>query len=189
MRLRLVTTNPGKLAEARAVLAGLGVEVEPADVAVLEIQADTLEEVARFKANALGGRVEPPYFVEDAGLFVDALSGFPGVYSAHALATIGWRGLLRLLGDTDDADRSAHFKAVIGYVDAQGAYHEFRGRVDGRIARQGSGSHGFGFDPVFIPQDGESTFAQMTAGEKNRASHRARALAALAGHLARQQKR
>lgn len=189
MTLRFVTTNPGKLAEAEDALAGLGVTLEPAAADVLEIQADTLHEVARFKAEALTGQVQRPFFVEDAGLFVDALDGFPGVYSAHASATIGWQGLLRLLDDVPDADRSAHFEAIIGLIDADGSYQEFSGRIDGMIAREGRGEHGFGFDPVFIPQDKERSFGQMPAAQKNRISHRARALAALAAYLNAEQKR
>lgn len=181
MKIRFVTSNPGKLREATAHLSPLGLEVESAAAPIVEIQADTLEEVARAKAESIRGRVEPPYFVEDAGLFVDALSGFPGVYSHYAYRTIGWQGLLRLLHD--GVPRTAAFRAVIGYVAGTGAPGLFAGEALGRIASAGRGGQGFGFDPIFVP-DGESrTFAELGPEEKSHVSHRGRALEALAAHL------
>jgi XTP/dITP diphosphohydrolase len=178
-----VTTNPGKVAEARAVLRPLGHDVEAADSEVLEIQADDLATVARFKADHARDRVEVPYFVEDAGLFVDALDGFPGVYSAYAYRTIGCLGILRLLEGLPEPRRAARFEAVIAYRDGNEQTHLFSGRVDGWIARDERGAHGFGFDPIFLPEGRKETFAELPPDEKDAVSHRGRALQAFARHL------
>jgi XTP/dITP diphosphohydrolase len=127
--------------------------------------------------------VAPPYFVEDAGLLVETLRGFPGVYSAQAFRTIGNEGLLRLLSDA--RDRSASFRAVVAYVDGPRPPRMFTGDIHGRIARTPRGHNGFGFDPIFVPEGHRRTFAQMGPEEKNRLSHRARALDRLARHLRR----
>lgn len=181
MNVRFVTGNVGKAAEAAAVLAPLGIHVEPVAASVHEIQADTLEEVARAKADALRGHVAPPFFVEDAGLFVDALEGFPGVYSAYAFKTLGNAGILRLLSST--RRRRASFRAVVAYVDGPGKPRLFSGECHGSIATAAVGSQGFGFDPVFRPLGARRTFAQFTAAEKNAVSHRGEAMRRFATHL------
>ncbi len=184
MRLTFVTGNAGKYQEATLILAGLA-ELTQDRGGYTEIQADTLAEVARYGLAEVSGRLAPPFFLEDAGLFVDALQGFPGVYSAPLFHATGWDGLLRLLHGVPEARRTAHFEAAVGYRDPHGRDHVFVGRVDGHIAAAGRGTHGFGFDPVFVPQEGDGrTFAELTAAEKSRISHRGRALRALARHLA-----
>lgn len=180
MRLTFATGNPGKLREARAKLAPLGHEVDGWDQGYPELQADTLQEVAAFGLEQLEERIEPPFLLEDAGLFVDALAGFPGVYSAYTFKTLGWQGLLRLLEEA--GDRSARFRAIVGFHDGQ-EHRFFEGVVEGTIAKEGRGEHGFGFDPIFVPEDHERTFAEMTTEEKGRLSHRSRALDRLAEHL------
>ncbi|MBI2077245.1 MAG: RdgB/HAM1 family non-canonical purine NTP pyrophosphatase [Euryarchaeota archaeon] len=184
MRIRFVTTNPGKIEEARARLGPRGVDVRPHAARPTELQADTLEEVARHKAESVRGRAPAPYFVEDAGLFVDALGGFPGVYSRHAFDTIGCRGILRLLAGVPARRRAARFRAVIAYADRGGRLHLFEGTVKGRITARPRGGNGFGFDPIFEPHGLDRTFAELGTAEKGQASHRGRALDALAKHLA-----
>ena len=175
-----MTGNRGKAAEAASALADVA-RVEHVDVPVLEVQADDLGVVAWHKANALLGRVQEPYFVDDGGLFVDALKGFPGVYSAPTLKTIGADGILRLMQGR--ADRAARFECVVGYVE-HGEVGLFKGRCDGRIAEAPSaGGHGFGFDPIFVPSGETRTFAEIPTAEKNGISHRGKALAGLAAHL------
>jgi XTP/dITP diphosphohydrolase len=124
-----------------------------------------------------------PYFCEDAGLFVDALSGFPGVYSRYVFSTLGCDGILRLLQDVPEAQRGARFRAVVAYVDPQRNVHLVRGEARGRIERAPRGDKGFGFDPIFVPDGERRTFAQMTPAEKGGVSHRGRALDALVEHL------
>lgn len=183
MNVRFVTGNPGKAAEAQAALATHGIHVEAVDQPTVEIQADTLEEVARYKAEALRSRVPPPFFVEDAGLFVRSLSGFPGVYSKYVFATVGNEGVLRLLDGAKD--RRATFRAAITYVSGDAEPECFVGEAHGTIARRPRGAHGFGFDPIFVPQGGRRTFAELTREEKDQASHRGAALRAFARSLAR----
>lgn len=179
MRLAFVTSNPGKVEEARKYFEPLGVEVYQLKVSYPEIQADTLEEVAEYGAKWLAQRVDDPFFLDDSGLFVEALNGFPGVYSAYVYKTIGCQGILKLLHG--EKNRKAHFKSVIAYWD--GELHLFTGRVDGKIATEPRGSGGFGFDPIFIPEGFDRTFAEMTTEEKNRLSHRGRALREFANWL------
>ncbi len=179
MRLAFVTSNPGKVKEARKYFEPLGVEVYQLRVEYPEIQADTLEEVAEYGVKWLAERIGEPFFLDDSGLFVEALRGFPGVYSAYVYKTLGYRGILKLLeGETN---RRAYFKSVIAYWD--GELHIFTGRVDGEITTEPRGSGGFGFDPVFKPDGFAKTFAEMTTEEKNEISHRGRALRAFAEWL------
>jgi XTP/dITP diphosphohydrolase len=179
MRIAFVTSNPGKVEEAKKYFEPLGVEVYQLRLSYPEIQADTLEEVAEYGAKWLAERIKGPFFLDDSGLFVDALRGFPGVYSAYVYKTLGFNGILRLLeGETN---RKAHFKSVIAYWD--GGLHVFTGRVDGEITTEPRGSGGFGFDPIFKPDGFDKTFAEMTTEEKNEISHRGRALRAFAQWL------
>ena len=179
MRLAFVTSNPGKIEEARKYFEPLGVEVYQLRFPYPEIQADTLEEVAEYGVKWLAERIDGPFFLDDSGLFINALKGFPGVYSAYVYKTLGIDGILKLLEGVDD--RSAYFKSVVAYWD--GELHLFKGRVDGEIIREKRGSGGFGFDPVFRPSGFERTFAEMTTEEKNEISHRGRALKAFAEWL------
>lgn len=181
MRLLFVTGNKGKLEEARVALEPLGVQVEMRDLKPMEIQGETLEEISLEKSRAIRHLLDEPYIVDDGGLFIDALKGFPGVFSAHALKTIGYPGILRLM--EGERDRRAHFAAVVTYFDGE-AVHTFPGRCDGSIAHAPRAQgHGFGFDPIFVPEGHQETFAQISAQRKNELSHRGKALAGLVAHL------
>ncbi|ASJ01934.1 non-canonical purine NTP pyrophosphatase [Thermococcus profundus] len=179
MRIAFVTSNPGKVEEARKYFKPLGVEVYQLRLPYPEIQADTLEEVAEYGAKWLSERVDGPFFLDDSGLFIDHLKGFPGVYSAYVYKTLGIDGILKLMEGA--GNRGAHFRSVIAYWD--GELHLFTGRVDGEITLEPRGSGGFGFDPVFKPVGFNRTFAEMTTEEKNRISHRGLALKAFATWL------
>ena len=177
----LVTGNRHKLEEARAALEPLGVRVEPLRARKLEVQSDSLEEIALHAARvAYASSPRPAVAVEDAGLFVEALNGFPGPYSSYAYKTIGVRGLLKLLEGVED--RRACFRSAVALV-GPGYERVFTGEACGTIAREPRGSGGFGFDPVFIPEGESRTFAEMSLEEKNRYSHRAKALRAAAEWL------
>ncbi|MFO8133821.1 MAG: XTP/dITP diphosphatase [Thermoplasmatota archaeon] len=176
MNIRFVTGNSGKHREVSAMLP---CTVEQRNVGYPEIQADALQEVARYGLDWLRTRVDRPYMLEDAGLFIDGLEGFPGVYSAYAYRTIGNAGILRLL---DGAGcRDAVFRSVIGLDD--GEQHFFTGECPGSIATDIRGEHGFGYDPIFIPEGSDRTFAEMKPAEKNRYSHRGSAIQKLAAYL------
>jgi XTP/dITP diphosphohydrolase len=166
--MKFVTGNRYKFEEIARLLRR---EVTMASIPYPEIQTDTLEEVATFGLTHLAGSIDGSFFVEDSGLFIDALLGFPGVYSAYVSKTIGNEGILHLLADVHD--RRAHFKSVIGYFD--GEFHVFCGVCKGSIAETLRGTGGFGYDPIFIPNGDDRTFAEMATDEKNRYSHRGRA--------------
>jgi XTP/dITP diphosphohydrolase len=168
------TSNAGKLREARSILAPYGLEVESVDAKGTEIQADTTPEVEASSAEAAAARLGKPVLVEDAGLFVDSLHGFPGVYSAYAFKTIGIPGLLALLEGT--SKRAAHFSSAVAYCEPSGEPRVFEGRAVGRIAQAPAGKNGFGFDPVFIAKGGRMTFAELTTEAKSRLSHRGEAM-------------
>jgi XTP/dITP diphosphohydrolase len=182
--ITFVTGNAGKVAELAALLAPLGVAVVADGRGYPEVQADTLEEVTEAGArHLLAAGLSPPFILEDSGLFVAALRGFPGVYSRNALDTLGVGGLLRLLRDVELEMRSAAFQADLAYVDSAGAIHHFAGLCKGRIAERAAGANGFGFDPVFVPHGHAATFAEMDAAEKSRLSHRGQTAMLLARHL------
>ncbi len=184
-RLIFVTGNKGKAHEAAIALKPLGFDVETRDLQPVEIQGETLEEVAHNKAEQLIGRLDAPFLVDDGGLFVEALKGFPGVFSAHALKKIGVPGILRLMEGV--TDRRAHFAAVVGYCDGT-QVTLFPGRCNGTLTyTPRAAGHGFGFDPIFVPEDDTRTFAEIPSDEKNRISHRGRALASLVEHLRAQE--
>jgi XTP/dITP diphosphohydrolase len=184
VRLTFVTSNKGKLHEATVALAPLGIEVVGSDLKPVEIQGATLEEIARAKCDVLIGRLAPPFIVDDGGLFVHALKDFPGVFSAHALQTVGSAGILKLMDGIPE--RRAHFAAVVGHHDGA-TTRLFAGRCDGAIATAPrSTGHGFGFDPIFVPDGHHETFGELSAEVKNRISHRGKALAQFVAHLRKQ---
>lgn len=143
-----------------------------------EPQADDLETVVRSKLAALPNDRDT-WIVDDSGLFLVALAGFPGVYSAYALGTIGLGGVLRLLRGRP---REAVFRTVAG-VRHGATSRLFRGEVRGRIAVRARGRHGFGFDPIFIPDGWRRTFGEVPPAEKNEVSHRGRAMQRAATYL------
>ncbi len=177
--LRFVSSNPGKFREVREILGAYGVEVTWERRELPEPQADTLAEVVFSKLAALP-RGSGPYLVEDSGLFLDALGGFPGVYSAYAYRTVGLEGILRLLRGRP---RGAVFRTVAG-VGAGPEQWTVTGATRGTIATRPRGSNGFGYDPIFVPKGLEHTFGELPASEKNRLSHRARAVRRVGRRLA-----
>lgn len=167
--VRYVTSNPGKAREATEYL---GDTVEAVDLEYPEMQADELEPIAAAGAEAAFDSLEgdEPVIVDDAGLFIAALNGFPGPYSSYVEDTIGIERVADLA--QRETDRSASFHCVIAYADASST-ETFHGRVRGRIVSP-RGEGGFGYDPIFA--HGDRTFAEMSAAEKNARSHRGRAL-------------
>lgn len=182
--LKFITGNPGKVRELQALLEPKGITVIQDDSGYPEIQADSLEDVATAAVGYLMATgMEPPFVLEDAGLFIGALQGFPGVYSRHALDTIGCAGILRLMEGVELESRGATFQACLTHVDEDGNFTHHHGRCKGRIADRAAGEDGFGFDPIFIPEDDERTFAEMTDEEKGTLSHRGNAVRAFVDAL------
>lgn len=182
-KLLLCTGNEGKFSELRALL--------PNDIQLITLTdahlpldlpetGDTLKANALQKARFAHERTGLPCLADDSGLEVDTLDGAPGVFSARFAGPekndkANMALLLQKLGAS--TQRSARFRTVLAYVDAEGT-HCFDGVVEGTIAIQGKGDGGFGYDPIFIPQGEQRSFAEMDAAEKNAMSHRAKAMAA-----------
>ncbi len=168
----MATGNHHKYEEARGVLAELGIELEIIEIERVEIQADDPAEIAAYSLEQIEGEGRP-MVVEDAGLFIDRFGGFPGPYSSYVLVKVDLPGVLKLMEDIDD--RKASFQSVVAYRHGD-TKRSFRGVVEGRIAHSIRGTGGFGYDPIFIPDEGDGrTFGEMTEEEKNALSHRARA--------------
>jgi XTP/dITP diphosphohydrolase len=176
------TSNVNKLNEARRVLAEHKIAVGMLRVKSLEIQSESLEKIAAASVVDAFEKCRLPIIVEDAGLFVDALNGFPGPYAAYVYRTIGNQGLLKLMENVKT--RNARFESVIAYLSKDLKSPKcFNGQVQGEIIteqRRGNGNSGFGFDPIFKPIGASKTFAEMSISGKNGFSHRAEAFQAFA---------
>jgi dITPase (EC 3.6.1.-) len=179
MRVFFVTGNKGKFLEASSILREYGIELQLDTIhEKLEIQSENLEDiVSHALKHVCEGSIHDYFVVEDDGLFINALNGFPGPYSSYVYKTIGVTGVLKLMSDVDD--RSAYFKSVVGVCGPSGITRLFTGVVRGSISREPRGSGGFGFDPIFIPSGYDRTFAELGIEVKNKLSHRAKAFRAL----------
>lgn len=170
-----VTSNEHKFKEIRATMEKEGIGLEWERTKYMEIQADTTAEISLDSARRLSESIKTDFFLEDTGLYIDSLNGFPGPYSSYVASTVGNEGILNLLAGKERAGR---FLTVITYC-SNGVFNQFDGVLEGRISKKVSGSFGFGFDPVFIPEGYNVTLAEMTVDEKNEISHRSRALSKL----------
>lgn len=170
-RIWMGTSSDHKYEEAREVLTEYGVELERLSIDRVEIQADDPELIAEYSLKVLD--VDMPILIEDAGLYIDKYYGFPGPYSSYALRTIDNEGILKLMeGETE---RGARYLSAVAFRDGDTSV-TFTGEVVGRIAMEMRGTNGFGYDPIFTPDEGDGrTFGEMSAAEKARISHRARA--------------
>lgn len=181
--LLFLTGNQGKFREATVIFHDIlpDITLIQDTTELVEIQSDNLEDVAIFKLRHFVetmGHWSRSCFAEDAGFFVtDHLNGFPGVYSAYIQKTIGNDAILCLM--EEETDRRAHFSASIAFYSAQsGEIVTFSGTVEGTVALEQYGTGGFGFDPIFVPDEvPTTTFAELSAEEKGAISHRGRALA------------
>jgi XTP/dITP diphosphohydrolase len=193
-RLVCASANPDKVSEIEEILASCGVVLEPRPATVPDVEenAETLEGNARLKAEAIVNATGAASLADDTGLEVEALDGAPGVRSARyagepsdSVANIAM--LLReleLAGAKTPQDRRARFRTVVMVRWPDGSETVAEGIVSGVIASEVRGDGGFGYDPVFVPDDGDGrTFAEMNSSEKHAISHRGRALRALAQEL------
>lgn len=178
-KIWMVTHNRNKAREAAEILAPYGISLEYYPFERVEIQADDPADIAAYSLSMVNEDI--PLCVEDAGVSMDRWGGFPGTYSSYVLERLGNPGILKLM--EGEWNRKAHYVSAIAYRDESGV-HIFRGTVDGEIAQSIKGTKGFGYDPIFIPTEGDGrTFGEMEAEEKNKISHRARAFRALAEWL------
>lgn len=192
MKIVFATNNAHKLTEVQAVLGDAYTLVTPRDCGVTEEipeDQETLEGNASQKARYLHRRTGLDCFADDTGLEVPELGGEPGVHSArYAEGTdhnseANMQKLLARLGDSND--RRAQFRTVIALARRSDVadYTLFEGIVRGTISREKQGTEGFGYDPIFVPEGYEESFAQLGMDIKNGISHRARAVAKLAEYL------
>ncbi len=184
-RILLLTSNLHKFAEAQTILKTFGVSIVRKPAKGIEIQSDSIEEVARVCAKNAYRRFRVPLLVEDSGLFVQSLRGFPGVYSSAIYDQVGCAGILRLLAQ--ERQRSAKFVCALAYADKNGI-RIFRGAVRGQIARRLVRGAGFGYDPVFIPSGYSKPFSALPK-VKAKLSHRARAFASFGRFMEKKSKR
>lgn len=185
-KIILSSGNKHKISEIKDILKNMPFEVISKDdlgYKDFDVEEDgtTLEENAFKKASELHKMVQGIVIADDTGLFVDALNGEPGIYSArYAGEPVSYTNnnklLLKKLENTPIEKRTAHFKTVIAVIFEDGSKMMAEGRVDGKIAFEKRGQNGFGYDPLFIVENTNKTFAEMTEEEKNKVSHRARAL-------------
>lgn len=190
-KLVFATNNAHKLDEVRQILQGkcevLGLQDIGCDVDIPET-ATTLEGNARIKARYVYEHYGYDCFADDTGLEVEALKGAPGVYSARYAGGEGHNSeanMQKLLTEmVNIKNRSAQFRTVICLIE-QGEEHLFEGVVKGHILEARRGDQGFGYDPIFSPENSGRSFAEMSGAEKNRISHRGRAVEALCAYLAR----
>ncbi len=177
-KILFITSNAHKVREIKELLEAesKAVTIEHLDYDYPELQLDTIEEVARESATYIRDRIaiKRPFFLEDSGLHIPALNGFPGPFSAFVFRTIGNEGILRLMAEQTGEARYATFKTVVAYCAARTAPPLlFVGAIDGRIAETARGTNGFGYDPIFEIEG--RTFGEMSSEEKNQRSHRSQA--------------
>ena len=190
-RIVLATANPDKAREILDALTGLPVELVPRPDSVPDVAetGETLLDNARLKAHALRDATGLAALADDTGLEVDALGGDPGVRSARyageaATYADNVGALVAAMAEARRNARTARFRTVLVLARPDGSELVATGTVEGVIADEPRGESGFGYDPVFVPAGGRGrTFAEMTLAEKQRLSHRGRALRALAAQL------
>ena len=177
----LVSRNEGKIKEFVDLGLKECVEVIPVSLEKVEIQSENLTSIALYSAVQASLHLKEMFFVEDAGLYITSLNGFPGPFSSYVYKTIGTEGILKLLSGL--TDRTAFFKSVIVLYYPQQGFKVFEGVVRGSISLEARGSSGFGFDPIFIPEGHTKTFAEMDLETKNSLSHRSKAFKAMISWL------
>ena len=166
--LLFVSSNTHKFKEAQEILNSFGISVEFFKLNLQEIQSNSIREIALQKAQDAFSKCKKSLIIEDDGLCIDSLGGFPGPYSSYVHKTIGNKGILNLL----KKNRNAKFISTIVYCDKKNLEF-FEGKIDGAISKSEKGN-GWGYDPIFIPKNLKKTFGELT--HKNNLSHRYKAL-------------
>ena len=184
-KLLIASNNLHKIKEISDILAPLKIKIlslkDFPDFPDVEETGSTLEENSLLKAKEISEKFNVPTLADDTGLFVDALNGEPGVYSArysgeNATYASNCEKLLLNLKDVDGKDRTATFTSVLCLYINETEHYFFKGNVEGRIIKQAHGTNGFGYDPLFVPKGFAKTYAEMDDTKKNEISHRALAL-------------
>lgn len=171
-RIIFASTNEGKFKEILPLLRNFDIEIEFVRFKSTEIQSENLEDVALEKSKVAYEKIGQPLIVEDTGLFINSLNGFPGPYSSYVFQTIGNIGILDLL--SNKTDRFALFRTVIAYNDGN-TNMTFTGETKGTISEHIT-EGGWGYDPIFSPEGSSSTYGQQGITNKMTISHRTHAL-------------
>jgi XTP/dITP diphosphohydrolase len=169
--LSFATSNENKFQEAERILSNLGVQINFFKTILEEMQSDSISDIAQQKAIDAYNRIQKPVIIEDDGLFIESLNGFPGPYSSYAYDTIGNKGIMNLLGNSEV--RNAKFVSIIAYCDESLNPKLFESSIPGKISsviEEG----GWGYDPIFIPAGESKTYANVS--DKDKFSHRAASL-------------
>lgn len=166
--VNFVTSNKGKVEEANIIGLGYALTFSQIDLSLPELRSDNPEEVALYSAKLAFARYGKPIIVEDSGLFINTLNELPGTCSAYIFDRVGNDGILKLMRGVED--RTAHMKSSVAYCDGKRAL-TFLGSVSGEISKNARGGHGFGYDPIFIPEGHDMTFGE-DPGYKKKVSHR-----------------
>ena len=163
------SSNKNKYLEAKKILEEFDISLGFFKCNLLEIQSDKLEDIAIQKTKNAFHLCKKPVIIEDDGLYIDSLNGFPGPYSSYVFQTIGNKGILKIT----NTKRNASFRSIIAYSDSKHKGKLFKGKVSGKISKSLKGK-GWGYDPIFIPSKQSKTFAELE--DKNNISHRYLAL-------------
>lgn len=168
--IAFITSNENKFKEAKEILKNSGIRIRHIKKTYSEIRADDVKQVALESAKSLFLKFKKPLIVEDSGLFIPSLNGFPGAYSAWVYKKIGNQGIINLL---KGKPRRAYFKSCVAYADSK-IIKTFCGKVLGKISKRERGTGGFGYDPIFVPNGKRQTFGENEM-LKNSSSHRCNA--------------
>jgi len=168
------TSNRNKFDEAKIILKQFNLTLKRLTSKGSEVQADNVAEVAKHAVKDAYARWKRPLFVEDTGLFVESLKGFPGPYASFVARTIGPSSILTLLADS--ANREAEFVTAVAFTEDGLHVGVFTGTLKGVLSKEPRGTGGFGFDSIFVPKGQVRTLAEMTPVEKSGLSHRSIAL-------------
>ena len=163
MKLFFVTSNKNKVKEFKQILEPK-IQVEHIELEYPELRSDDPEEIAKLAVKQLADKLQKTVVVEDSGLFIKSLNGFPGTCSAYSHKRIGLNGILRLMKGVKD--REGMYMSAVGYCEPGKEPMSFLGVEKGKIAAKIKGSHGFGHDPIFIPEGSKKTYGEMENSEE-----------------------
>ena len=176
--LHLASSSMNKFDEMRSIMEAYKIDLRIADIKGEEIQTFSVLKVAERAAETIAQKFPDPLIVEDTGLYVHSLHGFPASFASFVYSTLGPGGILKLLEGREDM--TAEFHSAIVYAEGGKVLKRFVGILEGKISNEIRGSHGFGFDSIFIPEGSNRTLAEMTKAEKNSISHRSKSSRILA---------
>lgn len=156
--INFVTSNKNKVREFRQILEP-EIKINHIKISYPELRSDNPEEIARHSAEMLANKLKKPVVVEDSGLFIDVLNGFPGTCSAYIHKRIGLEGIIKLMKGIKN--RNCTYKSAVAYCRPNKKAISFLGEEKGKVAKSIKGSYGFGHDPIFIPEGSSKTYGEM----------------------------